>query len=409
MNTQSEREARAVWSVLAEPTDATARLLWNHIGIVEALEVARTGDVAHVARLVGAAANSDGAQELPVVAAQASAARAAHGDPTALARAALKRWQSRLSAGAFAIVEHSKQWGVRHLVPGDDEWPAGLDDLRINAPVCMWARGSGFVGSPVLPARTLALVGSRAATSYGIDVATDIAATVAQRGGVVVSGGAFGIDAAAHRGALTTGATAAVLAGGLDDFYPRGNAELLTDVANRGVVMSEAPLGVRPTRWRFLARNRLIAAIAGATVVVEAAWRSGALSTAAHADSLSRLVGAVPGSVHSAASGGCHRLVRERGAMLVTGADDALELVADFAHMQSESAVPPGLFDDAELLSAAERLVYDGIPPHSSITVEGLARECAVSIHDVHRALTRVELLGLADVENRVVRRRRKA
>ena len=165
----------------------------------------------------------------------------------------------------------------------------------------------------------------------------ELSADLAGHGVSVVSGAAYGIDGAAHRAALTAGGTTiALLAGGADRPYPAGHGELIERIAASGAVVSEAPCGTTPTKWRFLQRNRLIAALSDATVVVEAGWRSGSLNTAAHAAALSRPLGAVPGPVTSAASAGCHRLLREFDARCVTNSADALELLG---------AAPQTLFD----------------------------------------------------------------
>lgn len=408
----ADRRARAVWSVMAEPTDAAARLLWLAYGPEAALDLAR-GSESALGVALGEARWHDGANELQVSSAEVSRARRS---PTEVARDALARWGPRLGRDAETIVERSAERGIRLLTPGDPEWPAGLDDLRANGPIALWARGRGLATPHLGTEVSVAVVGARASTPYGNEIAFEIGAGLAARGVTVVSGGAFGIDAAAHRGALDSGATVAVLAGGLDRLYPRGNADLLARVAEHGVLFSEAPLGATPARWRFLARNRLIAAMSGATVVVEAAWRSGALSTATHADQLSRPVGAVPGSVLSAASGGCHRLIRDRGALLITGTDDILAMLSTQGALESTastgSAASTGatgsaaaLWDDAELLSPADRLVFDGIPPRSAITQRALALECAVSEQEVRAALARIEVLGLARLSGERVTR----
>lgn len=221
-----------------------------------------------------------------------------------------------------------------------------------------------------------------------------LASAFAAGGGTVVSGGAYGIDAAAHRGALAAdgGATLAVLAGGLDRLYPRGNTQLLETLRERHLLISEAPPGTAPTRWRFLARNRLIAALSRVTVVVEASWRSGALSTARLADQLSRPVGAVPGPVTSAASAGAHRLIRERGAVLITEPADLLDL------LPGGPAAGEGGFavqDELDLLTPADRRVLDAVPPRSSITEARIADEVGVRAEEADAALARLELLGL--------------
>jgi DNA processing protein len=199
--------------------------------------------------------------------------------------------------------------------------------------------------------RGVAIVGARAATGYGEHVTIELAAGLVDRGYAIVSGAAYGVDGAAHRAALASrGTTVAFLAGGLDRFYPSGNEALITRVTDRGAAISEVPCGVAPTKWRFLQRNRLIAAASIATVVVEAGARSGSLNTAGHAAALGRPLGAVPGPITSSASAGCHRLLREYDAVCVTTADEIAELaplpeplesIADETDADAVHADPP--------------------------------------------------------------------
>ncbi|MFJ4039063.1 DNA-processing protein DprA [Microbacterium sp. NPDC090007] len=280
--------ARAVWSVLAEPGDGDAGAVIAALGPLEALR----------------AVTAEGAPEL-------DAARA--------------RWMPRLRPNAVSgALDAARRCGARLLLPSDEEWPPGLDDLGTHAPVALWARGRAVEPPP--PA--VALVGARAATAYGEGVAADLAADLVADGAVVVSGAAYGIDGASHRAALAAGGrTVAFLAGGVDRAYPRGHEAMLARIVEAGAVYSEVPCGTAPTKWRFLARNRMIAAMADVVVVVEAGWRSGSLNTAAHAASLGRALGAVPGPITSAASAGCHRVLREFGGTCVTSAEDVLELL----------------------------------------------------------------------------------
>lgn len=248
--------------------------------------------------------------------------------------------------------------GARLVVPGDDEWPSPLDDLDAKRPVLLWVSGRPDLAH--LTRRAVAVVGARACTPYGEHVAADIAAGLGDRGWTVVSGGAYGIDAAAHRGALAVGgATVAVLACGIDLVYPAAHEDLLAQVRSTGAVVSELPPGSRPMRGRFLHRNRVIAALARGTVVVEAAVRSGARNTATHADSLSRPVMAVPGPVTSSTSAGCHELVRVAGAALVTDAADVVDIVGD-------------LGGDASAERRGERRPHDDLDPTTLRVLEAL-------------------------------------
>lgn len=259
------------------------------------------------------------------------------GDEGSLARrwsAGLERWAPRgVRLDAARDLENMRQLGGGLLTPEDEGWPSALADLGDGAPVGLWFRGNGSLPQS---ASALAVVGSREATAYGSQVAQAIAAHAVSHGVCVVSGGSYGIDGAAHRAALAAESaesvpTVAVLAGGLDRFYPAGHEELLREVMEAGLLVSELPPGATPTRHRLLHRllhrNRLIAALAGAIVVVESRWRSGAQNTAGHALALGRGVGAVPGPVTSASSAGCHRLLQEGAAQLVASPEQALALL----------------------------------------------------------------------------------
>ncbi|WP_282945684.1 DNA-processing protein DprA [Cellulomonas endometrii] len=331
---EAELLARAAWSIVAEPGDAAAGAVVAALGAPTALRwaaqaVGETPEVAwHRLRgLVheGGAPGAGAAGPTPVAGAPGGAGTAS--TVRVLARA-LPRWAPRLDGldPGSAMDALAREGGVL-LVPGGPGWPARLDDLGPLAPLCLWVRGGASLDG--LTRRSVAVVGARASTPYGEHVAVGLGGGLAPHGVTVVSGGAYGIDVAAHRGALAAGGpTVALLAGGIDRPSPAGNRDLLERVvADGGALVAESPPGTPPTRSRFLQRNRLIAAVSGATVVVEAAWRSGALSTAARAAELLRPLGAVPGPVTSMASTGCHRLLRDGAAVCVTGADDVLDLL----------------------------------------------------------------------------------
>lgn len=272
---------------------------------------------------------------------------------------------------------------VRLVIPGDAEWPTQLDHLPVP-PWGLFVRGREDLR--LIAARSVAIVGSRAATGYGLRVAADLAAELCERGWSVISGLAFGIDAAAHRGALAVrGTTGAVLAGGLDSIYPASNEELGLRILESGVLISEVPPSVPPMRHRFLTRNRLIAALTRGTVIVEAAHRSGSLRTAASAEGLLRPVMAVPGSVHSAASAGTHKWIADRRAELVTSAEDVLEIVGE---LHATATQQPLLATREETVMAALSTKPQG--------VDQIARTCTLSAPDVMAALGVLALLGLA-------------
>lgn len=237
----------------------------------------------------------------------------------------------------------------------------------------------------------VAIVGARAATPYGEAVATDLAAELASDGVIVVSGAAYGIDGAAHRATLRAGgSTVAFLAGGVDRAYPRGHESLLAGVAASGAVVSETPCGATPTKWRFLARNRLIAALADAVVVVEAGHRSGSLNTAAHAAQLGRALGAVPGPITSAASAGSHRVLRELDGVCVTSAADVREMLGERVTGSSEGG--------AEGRTDYTTRLLDALSPRAGRDVDDIARRAGFSPDDARARL------GFAELEGRAVR-----
>lgn len=305
-------------------------------------------------------------------------------DPAEVSRA-LDRWRPRVDAGLFhRALRQGARWGQRLVVPGDAHWPHQLDDLGPHAPAVLWARGR--VDRLPHMGGAAALVGARASTPYGTQIAAELAEGASGNGIPVVSGGAFGIDAAAHRVALAVGGfTVCVLAGGLDRWYPAANSDLIGRIAEEGIVIAEVPSGVTPSRWRFLQRNRLIAALSAATIVVEAGRRSGAINTAGHAAALGRPLGAVPGSVTSGTSAGCHRVIREHGAELVEGTDDLLRLV------RGDDVGRPLL---ADAVGSLEVRVLDAMSERSARTSQALARASGLSMQQVLEALGMLDLIG---------------
>ena len=236
-----------------------------------------------------------------------------------------RRWTTRLSMHATTqALEHAANVGARVILPSDAAWPNGLYDLGPHMPQVLYARGT------LTPewSMAIAIVGARAATGYGEHVTTEISGELAASGVLIISGAAYGIDGIAHRTALAEQQpTIAFLAGGIDRLYPSGHSDLLGQIAATGLVLSEMPCGSVPSKFRFLLRNRLIAAASRATVVIEAGRRSGSLNTAHHAATLGRPLGAVPGPITSPASTGCHHLLREGAAECVTSAAEVRELV----------------------------------------------------------------------------------
>jgi DNA processing protein len=244
----------------------------------------------------------------------------------------IARWQAKLAgAPSPARINDVLDGPLRLVCPGDQEWPPQLDSLGNRQPYALWLRGTADLRFTCL--RSVAITGSRASTAYGSYVAASIASALAENGWSVVSGGAYGIDAAAHRGALAAdGATIAVLASGVDLPYPAGHAGLFDAIAAQGLLVSEWPPGQMVSRLRFLGRNRIIAALATGSLVVEAGSRSGACNTARHARDLGRPLMAVPGPVTSEQSAGCHQIIRDWHATLVTSAADVIDALGTARH-----------------------------------------------------------------------------
>jgi len=335
---------------------------------------------------------------------------AEHGPDAVLAALRDGRWEGSagsalrrraLGADGASVLERTSRAGLRFSCPGDDDWPAGLGTLDVvdpkdqigGGPLGLWV--SGAVDLAELVERSVAVVGARAATAYGTQVAADLSAGLGDRGWTVVSGGAYGIDAAAHRGVLAVGSpTVAVLACGADVAYPRGNAGLISRARADGAVVAELPPGSHPTRMRFLARNRLIAALTTGTVVVEAAARSGALSTLRWAHHLGRYGMAVPGPVTSALSAGTHQALRGE-TELVTGVGDVLDLVGSLGI--DAATAPRGPDRPWDGLPPARLAVLEALPARGLRTVEDMARRSGVGESDVRVELVELELVGLAE------------
>jgi DNA processing protein len=370
------RRARAWLSRVAEPGTVDFWRFVDEIGPVEAARRLRAGSAPErIATLVGSRAGQD---------------------------------------DSLTDLRRAERCGARLVVPEDDEWPAfPLHALTVAVcdepsdhrhqsdrttapvpPVALWVRGPARLDE--LADRSVAIVGSRASTAYGEHVAGELGHQLGERGWTVVSGGAFGIDAAAHRGALAAGApTLAVLACGVDRPYPAAHGALFTRIAATGLLVSEWPPGCAPLRHRFLVRNRLIAALTRGTVVVEAAARSGAQATAQRARRLGREVLVVPGPITSAMSVGCHELLRdaEAGATLVASVEHVIEAVGGIG---SDLAAPPerptGPRDGLSDLAAR---VLDACPVRSGVSPERLAAVAGCEVLDVLRVLPALELADL--------------
>lgn len=357
------RVARIALAHLAEPGRRDLGVLVRQVGPVEALARVLAGAVPDSLRAV-------------------TAARMSRVDPDALA--------------ARAVAEAARA-GARIVTPEDDEWSPRLHDLVVlskpvadpverdtDPPHCVWLRGPLHLREAC--ERSVAVVGSRACTSYGDRVAADLAYGLVERDWTVVSGGAFGIDAAAHRGVLAAGGrTVAVLACGIDRTYPPSHRLLFERIADSGLIFSEWPLGADPHRHRFLVRNRVIAALTRGTVVVEAALRSGARSTLRRARQLGRMAMVVPGPVTSALSAGAHEELREPNTTLVARTEHILDAVGTIG--ADLAPVPRDQPTARDALGRIERQVLDGVRPRKVLTAEEIARAVGVSAREARAAL----------------------
>lgn len=346
-----ERWARAAWTRVAEPGDAQALELVARFGAAEAL-----------VRLA---------------------------EPLEPHHRVLR--ERAVGVDFAGLRSYAATSGLRVLIPGDEGWPAGLADLECP-PIALWLKGPGELAA--LCARSVAVVGSRAATPYGAGVCSDIAAGLAGAGVTVVSGAAYGIDAQAHLGALSVdGDTVAVLAGGPDRYYPAGNSRLIARIAQVGLLVSEVCPGGAPTKPRFLQRNRLIAAMTRGTLVVEANLRSGSLNTARAAARLCRPVAAVPGPVVSPTSAGCHQLIRDGIAVLVTDAAETTELVGQLGRDAAPRPSAPVRVEDE--LEPEDQAVLAVLPYRAGVGTDHVGRAAAVPLTQAAASLARLELLGL--------------
>jgi DNA processing protein len=359
-----ERHARAVLSAVIDPGDPVAGRFVGLHGAPHLLESLR-------AALAGSAA-APGQAEAPADAWARYLPRLRDLDPAAL-------------------LDTAQRAGARFVCPGELEWPSQLEDLGDARPLGLWVRGERHLRTAAL--RSVAVVGARACSSYGSYVAAEFAAALAEREWTIVSGAAFGIDAAAHRGALAVGGlTVAVLACGVDVSYPAAHHALLGQIARDGVLLTEHPPGARPRRHAFIRRNRLLAALSRGTVVVEAAPRSGSLSTARSAAELGRQVMGVPGPVTAVSSAGVHRLIRDGCGVLVATPAEVIELVGrigvDLAPPRDAHRRP------VDELDRTAALVLDAVPARRGASLRTIARDAGVAQPAASRALEELRHQG---------------
>lgn len=312
--------------------------------------------------------------------------------------AAIERWRRRSAyLNPQEALDTMTTLGGGFLIPEDPQWPAALADLESTEPLGLWTLGDASM--PPLDT-VLGLVGSREATSYGSSATAMLASKARSMGLTVLSGGAYGIDAQAHEQALRAPGegvpTIGILAGGLDRFYPAGNVELLYSIAEEGLLVTEMPPGMRPNRYRFLHRNRLIAALSRACIVVEARYRSGALNTANHAHDLGRTVGAVPGPINVPSSAGCHRLIKETPTLLI---DDPTDVEQLYEPIVTTPAVKQASDHTRayDILSMEEMLVYEALPLRGGRNLEQLCGMTGLSVPSITGMLAKLSRQNLVE------------
>jgi DNA processing protein len=365
--------AALAWSVICEPGDGFAGQLVDTFGFATALgfELKKLPAKDYVSKF--AEAGSDWVE------------MQAFGRFEKTLNDSRERWGARISLAAIRhAIDAASGVGAHFINQQSKHWPQRLNDLEKHKPRGLW-----LIGKPELLTRdAISFVGSRMASTYGEYSTGELVAPLVNGEFSVVSGGAYGVDAMAHRAALALeGDTVAVMAGGLDRLYPSGNADLFQKVAEKGCLVSEMPPGAEPTKWRFLQRNRLIAALGLATIVIEANPKSGAVSTANRALELGRPLGAVPGPINSPGSHGCHRLIRESSATLITSAEDILEMIG---------LAETGTQAELSGLGALETRVNDVIG-HSGANMEKICHEGGLTRSEAQLGLSGLLLAGLVE------------
>ena len=370
-----ERLAAITWSQIAQAGDVRAVRLVARLGYHAALKALESGEDLDPAQIVAAVGWRENLQRIR-------------------------------NQGPYHV-NTLERMGVQVLIPSDASWPAQLNDLGDRRPLTLWVRGNAEARSACLAGPAISIVGARAASNRGLRVSSDFSFDLA-KDFTIVSGGAFGIDAAAHRGALLArGNTIIFTAAGVDRPYPASHADLYTQVlGHSGLVISEWPLGSAPHAHRFLLRNRMIAAFSKATVVVEASVRSGALNTAREALEMGREVGAVPGPIDSPYSVGCHDLIRSGATLIATPAHArelanpiGSQLLLDLDSASTSSSLGAGA---AEANGAPSRtgwsdemaMVYDAVPKVQPARLESIARVAHVDLTKTRIVLSKLEVAG---------------
>lgn len=364
-----EMLAHIIWSRLVEPGDSVAGVLVQSVGARQALSLMLSAaKPRHIAQLLRSEHQEVSERKI--------------GE-------ALKRWLPRFSqADTTTDIQRAVAAGLVTVTPRDELWPTQLNDLEYHRPMMLWVRGN--VGA--LTARSIAVVGARMSSSYGEHVTAEIGSAIAGAGVSIVSGAAYGIDAVAHRTALAMHTpTIAVLAGGADRPYPSAHEQMLLRISDTGAVCSEMVPSSAPTKWRFLQRNRLIAALSQATLVTEAGMRSGSINTAHHASQLGRPVGAVPGPITSNRSSGCNLLIKDHTAEMITTAADALAMI-QLNHSSEQDSLLFENLQDRE--TSWHTRVRDAMPLKGARELAAIARAAGLTNDEARGVLAELELLA---------------
>ena len=364
--------ACAVWSYISEPGDEFAGCLRQALGVEQALQSICNKSVDEVLLLLGQSGWLDAATQR-------------FGDMRQVITDSRERYLPRFTKNnreqGLALLERSGGWLV---TPEDEDWPAMLADLGWGAPAALWGIGNRNALAKLV--RSVSIVGSRGASAYGEWVTFDFVAELVSRGYSVVSGGAYGIDGIAHRATLrVNGTTVAVMAGGIDRLYPAGHQSMFDKICETGAIVTELAPGSSPTKWRFLQRNRLIAALGQVTLIIEAGSRSGSINTANHATSLGRPIAAIPGPITSSSSAGTNRLIADSIAQLVCNPADVAALAGDSDYL----AMKPMAHELGDLEKRALDAV--GLKP---TTAAEIAQRAGLTAQELGIAMGQLLLLG---------------
>lgn len=374
-----EHQARAQLLRLAEPEDLYTALLIELFGPLTTLALLRGQTKLTPAQLEEATQHIEAQKLIKAIEQRTQSWR--------------KRTEGLSPDGEARFAQTLGAW---FCTPDDEDWPTQLADLGGKAPYGLWGRGDRSKLSQLTLDTSVAIVGSRDTTAYGSSATAHISGDLAQAGASIISGGAFGIDAQAHRSALSQSTsklpTVALMAGGLDRLYPKANDNLLTQIIASGLLLSEVPLGYSPTRWRFLQRNRLIAALAHSTLVIEARWRSGALNTAHHALEIGRALYALPGPIFNPTSEGCHRLIKDGLAQLCTDAATIHQPQGLFTpETETRAHTKP-----TDQLTDVQARTWDALPLHRYGTIDQLATIIGIDPRTTMQTLSQLKTLGMA-------------